>query len=202
MSNGGRDETDPSSAEFFDRQYAVADDPWNFATSPYELGRYQAVLDHVDPTTHRRVFEPGCSIGVLTEQLGRRCQLVHATDISALAVQRARARCAHLPGVSIEVGTLAPSPGPPYDLVVVSEVGYYYPLPELQHHIRTLAGRIRPAGRLIAVHWLGHSPDHVLHGDEVQRCISEVLMEWRLIHHDVRWHSSGDGYRMDVWDRT
>ena len=62
---------DPSSREFFDAKYRTAEDPWDFALDGYELGRYVDLVSHVDPARHRRVFEPGCSIGVLTEMLGQ-----------------------------------------------------------------------------------------------------------------------------------
>ncbi len=195
---------DPASAEFFDAKYEADRDPWRFADDPYELGRYRTIVDHIDPLVHRRVYEPGCSVGVLTEMLGSRCDHVDATDLSGAAVALARQRCAHLPGVEVGVGDLSRPPGPPgpsYDLIVLSEVGYYQPLPVLERNIATLAARIRWGGRLIAAHWIGSSPDHRLSGDEVHDVIARSLHGWVHPVHEVHRHPVRDGYRLDVWDR-
>lgn len=192
---------DPSSSEFFDAKYRAAEDPWDFALDPYELGRYLDMVSHVDPARHRRAFEPGCSIGVLTEMLGARCAIVDATDLSEVAVLRARRRCAHLPGVTVGVGDLAEPPAPSYELVVLSEVGYYLSAPDLERASRALAARVAPGGRLIAAHWIGTSADHRLHGDEVHDLLASVLSTWVHTHGAVHLDDGHDGYRIDVWDR-
>lgn len=102
------------------------------------------------------------------------------------------------------VGDLSRPPGPPgpsYDLIVLSEVGYYQPLPVLERNIATLAARIRWGGRLIAAHWIGSSPDHRLSGDEVHDVIARSLHGWVHPVHEVHRHPVRDGYRLDVWDR-
>lgn len=192
---------DPSSRAFFDAKYRTAEDPWDFAIDPYELGRYRDVMVHVDPDRHRRVFEPGCSIGVLTEMLGGRCEVVDASDLSEVAVQRARRRCAHLPGVTIEVGHLSDPPAHNYELIVLSEVGYYLTEPELERAIEVLTERLTPGGRLIAAHWIGMSADHRLRGHRVHDLLADALPTWVLAHHAVHLDESHDGYRLDVWDR-
>ena len=193
---------DPSSREFFDAKYRTADDPWDFALDGYELGRYVDLVSHVDPARHRRVFEPGCSIGVLTEMLGARCEFVDATDVSEIAVGRARRRCAHLPGVTVGVGALSEPPGPSYSLVVLSEVGYYLTAPELEQSIGVLADRLAPGGRLIAAHWIGTSADHRLHGHHVHDLLTNTLSTWVHSHHAVHLDDRHDGYRIDVWDQA
>ena len=192
---------DPSSGAFFDAKYRTAEDPWDFALDPYELGRYREVVSHVDPDRHRRAFEPGCSIGVLTEMLGDRCEIVDASDLSEVAVQRARRRCAHLPGVTVEVGDLSDPPARHYELIVLSEVGYYLTEPELEQAIEVLTERLMPGGRLIAAHWIGTSADHRLHGHRVHELLADALSTWVLAHHAVHLDDRHDGYRLDVWDR-
>ena len=88
---------DPTSQEFFDALYAHSPDPWGFANAPFEVGRYEHLIDMLGGETFARAFEPGCSIGELTWRLAARCHSLLAIDISPLAVTRARARCAHLP---------------------------------------------------------------------------------------------------------
>ncbi len=75
-------ERDQSSAEFFEAKYrAAADgDPWKFATRDYELRRYDAVMRALGGRRYARGFEPGCSVGVLTERLATVCDEVDACD--------------------------------------------------------------------------------------------------------------------------
>lgn len=190
-----------TSAAFFDRKYAADPDPWKFATDPYERSRYDTVMEHVDPAVHRVVFEPGCSVGVLTEMLGRRCGHVIATDISPLAVQRTRERCADLPGVTARVGSMHPPVGVAFDLAVLSEIGYYHTANQLVDAAADVADAVRSGGRVIALHWLGSSPDHVLHGDEVHCHLAAMLAGWSRVAHGVRPHPERAGFRFDVWDK-
>jgi 2-polyprenyl-3-methyl-5-hydroxy-6-metoxy-1,4-benzoquinol methylase len=190
-----------SSASFFDTRYAGHQDPWGFATDPYELDRYRMLMAYVEPAVHRRVFEPGCSIGVLTEMLARSGAIVHATDISEVAVGRARRRCSGFPEVTVDVAGLIPPPGQDYDLVVFSEIGYYQHRRALAVTLGELAGHVRPGGRLIAAHWIGTSPDHLLHGNDVHDVAREVLDSWTHRHHSRHVDTVRDGYLLDVWDR-
>jgi hypothetical protein len=61
--------------------------------------------------------------------------------------------------------------GHPFNLIVFSEVGYYFDIESLSALAHRLADALCFNGELIAVHWRGHSGDHILHGDEVHRCI-------------------------------
>ena len=71
-------------------------------------------------------FEPGCSIGVLTERLARICDQVEAMDISPTAVARTRDRCGLLQNVTVSHGALPVDlPTGYFDLIVLSEIGYY-----------------------------------------------------------------------------
>jgi SAM-dependent methyltransferase len=187
--------------EFFDRMYRTETDPWSFATDPYELSRYTAILEHVPPGRFGSVFEPGCSIGVLTEQLADRCNRVLAVDISVVAVERCRSRCAHLPNVDVAAADLEPPLGRGFDLVVLSEVGYYSTSDAFATVMERMSSAVRPGGRIIALHWTGHSDDHVVSGDEVHDTIATALGNWRQTVDGRVSHESRVGYRLGVWDR-
>lgn len=189
------------SAEFFDRKYQAQADPWSFETDAYERARYAAVLGHVPAGRFRRAFEPGCSIGALTEQLGELCGEVVATDISATAVASAQARCRRHPHVAVTAGGLAPPSPTPFDLVVFSEVGYYLERDQLTNTIDALTSCLEPSGRLIAVHWTGRSADHVLHGSDVHDLLGIACADWLHPFHAEVEDRRRDGYLLDVWDR-
>ena len=170
---------DPAS---FEGAYAATEDPWDFATSEYEQHRYDALESLLRPLAgsgahpYRRCFEPACSVGVLTERLAARCDEVVAVDPSRSAVATARARLAGVDHVAVEVGAIPEWwPAGTFDLVVFAEVGYYWDVPGLTDVLGRLA-RLRAAGGdLVAVHWLGTSPDHLLSGHDVHATMVDLF---------------------------
>jgi SAM-dependent methyltransferase len=164
------------SQDVFEARYSQNDDPWDFATSAYELGRYQTTLSALSRTNYGTVYEPGCSVGVLTSALARMAAHVIAIDFAPSAVLRARTRCAASSNVEIHCASVATYvPDPPLDLVVFSELGYYFDPPELARIGRVLSRKLNTHGEFLAVHWLGHSPDHVMHGDQVHETLRRTL---------------------------
>lgn len=192
-----------TSAEFFDSMYRREADPWNFAASPYEQSRYQATIAALGHRRYTRAFEPGCSIGVLTQRLADICETVEAIEISPAAVEQARTRCQSQPNVHITAAALPDYvPDPPLDLIVLSEIGYYFREEDLRALATGLIRSLTPGGTLLAVHWLGHSPDHILSGDQVH----ETLLALPDLNHDLaeRHPSPGSqaGFRLDCWTRA
>ena len=161
-----------SSQAFFDDLYRRDPDPWGFATDTYERGRYDRIVGCLQGAQFGRGFEPGCSVGVLTRRLAAHCEHLLAIDISPIAVEGARRRCADLPQVDVRQGRLPHDlPAAPVDLVVLSEVGYYLDAGSLAAVIDELASRLAPGGLLVAAHWTGSSADHVLAGHEVHAAL-------------------------------
>lgn len=165
---------DPAS---FEAPYARNGDPWNFATSVYEQQRYATTLELLgQDARHRRCFEPGCSIGVLTEQLAARCDSVVAVDPSPSAIRSARERLRASANVELHVGSVPEwRPTGSFDLIVMSELGYYWDRDGLVDLVERLAALRAPTADVVAVHWLGNSPDHLLHGSAVHEVLDEVL---------------------------
>ena len=186
-----------TSRAFFEAKYQGDRDPWDFASSAYEQGRYSAIVAALAGRRYRHCFEPGCSIGVLTERLGTLCERIDAVDISPTAAEEARARCAHLPQITVRVGSLAATlPPAPLDLIVFSEIGYYSTEAALREILRALIDRMEPGGTLLAAHWLGYSIDHVLSGDQVHAALHAMA---GLRHEHAERHS---GFRLDRWVRV
>ena len=180
----------------FELRYRNRWDPWGFRTSAYERTRYQTTLNALPCSRYSFAFEPGCSIGELTVLLAERCEHILATDVSPTAVERARLRCSHFPHVRIECAdvrdtVLDTSP----DLILLSEIAYYFDVGELESLACRLEENLRARGTLIAVHWLGKSPDHILHGDEAHEVLLRALS---LRHESSERH---EGFRVDTWSR-
>jgi hypothetical protein len=185
-----------TSPAFFDAIYERNPDPWGFASSSYELGRYDCILRALPQSRYKRAFEPGCSIGVLTERLASICDDVEAMEISCVAVERARQRCSTQTNVHIVCASM-PDQMPPgeFDLIVFSEIGYYFVESQLASLIDRLISQMALGGTFLAAHWLGSSPDHLLNGDQVHQVISNI--KGLSLEHTER-HAD---FRLDRWVR-
>jgi LmbE family N-acetylglucosaminyl deacetylase len=142
-------------AAFFEEFYAEGgEDPWGFTDRWYEHRKRALTLAALPRERFARGFEPGCSIGVLTAELGERCDDLLALDVVPATVRRARERTAHLPGVRVERGSVpADWPEGVFDLVVLSEVGYYCGADDLRTLVDRAAGALAEDGVLLACHW-------------------------------------------------
>ncbi len=168
----------------FESRYRLDTDPWRFASSPYEQGKYAATVDALEGRHYRRCFEPACSIGALTERLIQHCDRVDACDVSPSAIAEARRRMADVAGIEFVVATIPDWwPDGTFDLVVLSELGYYWDRAGWGDVVRRAVGSLEPGGDLLAVHWLGRSRDHILVGEEVHLVLAEELGPPQLEQH-------------------
>jgi cyclopropane fatty-acyl-phospholipid synthase-like methyltransferase len=186
-----------STADFFEAKYRQSPDPWDFAASPYELARYDAILAALNHRHYRHAIEPGCSIGVLTERLATLTEALVAFDFSPSAAAQAAARCAHLPNVTVTCAPLdVRTDFATFDLVVLSEIGYYFTPADWHHLTARLVNSLAPGATLLAEHWLGHSSDHILSGDQVHDIL--LTHPGLTLQHSERH----EAFRLDVWERA
>jgi trans-aconitate methyltransferase len=184
-------------ADSFERLYRLHADPWAFESSDYERDRYAAILRSLHRRHYDYAFEPGCSIGVLTSMLAPRCRQLLAMDVAPSAVLRATQRCSELSNVEIRVGDLRVLPSSRvFDLIVFSEIGYYFTAEHLRELARNLFALLALHGELLACHWLGHSSDHVLHGDDVHSVLLQTMPS--IPRHSERQQQ----FRIDSWIRS
>ncbi len=189
--------TDKTSAEFFEQRYAQDGDPWNFAKSDYEQGRFETILAALAHRRYRRAFEPGCSIGTLTIKLAGLAEQVDASDFSGTAVEHAKRRCAHLTNVHITRAALNDAVRlDGYDLVILSEIGYYFRPEEWSRLLATLVDSMDQGTIVLGSHWLGQSEDHLQAGDEVHH---RLRKEPRL---QVEYSARHPGFRLDRFVRV
>ena len=153
-------------AAYFDRIYAASDDPWHFRSSPYEREKYAATLAALPQRQFRAGLEIGCSIGELTRLLAQRCDALCGMDIAAAALAIARARCADLPHVGF-VRANVPRDWPigHYDLIVLSEVLYFFSHDDRATVARLVCRSLTKDGVVLLVNWLGHA-ENPCGGDE------------------------------------
>ncbi len=153
-------------AGYFDRLYASDPDPWRFQTSAYERDKYAASLAALPRPRYRRGIEIGCSIGVLTEILAQRCDTMLGVDVAEAALATARQRCATIGNVQFARMALpAEVPAGRFDLIILSEILYYFDAPTIAVLARTILAMAQPRADILLVHWLGPTPDYPLTGD-------------------------------------
>jgi SAM-dependent methyltransferase len=157
-------------AGYFRERYAASPDPYGLAERWYEARKYALTTALLPREHYGDAFEPGCSVGVLTAALAPRCDRLLACDAVPDAVATARARTAGLPGVRVEERAI-PGDWPPhsFDLIVFSELLYYFGDADLAEVLRLGLGALRPDGHLVAVHWRHPAPHHPRTGDQVHQ---------------------------------
>lgn len=154
--------------------YARSKDPWNYERREYERAKYERTIATLNDREFDRALDVGCSIGVLTRMVAQRCQELVAVDTSALAVQRAQRRLAGLRNVSVERSTLPEQmPEGPFDLILCSEVLYYWNRDLLLRAWREFEAALAPEGVLLIVHGRFESNTCPVTGDEVHDLITD-----------------------------
>ena len=179
---------------YFDERYAADPDPWDFETSEYERAKYAATLDALPRARYASALEVGCSIGVLTEALAKRCDALVSLDLAERALERARDRCRDLAHVRFELAQVPGQwPEGRFDLILLSEVVYYLDADDVVSLVDRVRGSLLPGGSVVLVHWTGET-HYPLTGDEAAgRFIDGARAFLR-----VRGQTRSEKYRLDV----
>ena len=176
--------------EYFDELYARSRDPWGFETSEYERNKYERTLSVLAQRRYRRALEVGCSIGVFTAMLAPLCDELLAVDVSEAAVTVARQRLAGSPNVRLELRSMPEeTPQGPFDLVIASEVMYYWPEDVMLSALRRFEEVLAPGGSLLAVHWRKETKTYPLQGDEVHDLLlghTRLANTTTIVEHEYR----------------
>jgi len=159
--------------EYFEEKYKANIDPWQFRTSAYERDKYQATLGSLTKDKYAAGLEVGCSIGVLTQLLSRRCLSLLAIDVSSTALEAAKA--INDSNVTFCLANLpAEFPQNKFDLIVLSEVLYYFSAWDLERVTRSCASSISKDGEIVVCHWLGET-DYPLPGVDASELFARLI---------------------------
>ena len=149
---------------YFDDLFARDTDPWGLKSRLYERDKYQDTLAALEGRRFRSGLEIGCASGELSAVLSPACDAYMGVDIAEEPLRQARIRN---PEATFRRLTLPDeTPQGRFDLIVLSEVLYYFSPKDVVRLARWVTAALEPGGTAILVHWLGETPDYPQSGDE------------------------------------
>jgi SAM-dependent methyltransferase len=165
----------------FDELYATHSDPWKMLSAGQQRRFRDAgeILDSIRAGRHfATAIEVGCAEGTFTRQmLAERCESLLATDVSRIALERARALCAGLSHVEFaRWDILADSPPRTFELtVVMSVLEPFYRRRDLTVAREKMVALTAPNGYLLL--------SNTMHG------VAEGAWWGRLLIHGANWQA-------------
>lgn len=171
--------------KFFDDFYAGSEDPWGFESRWYEVRKRALTMACLPRPLFSSGLEVGCSIGVLTADLAGRCATLVATDIAEQPLGRARERLIEQAHVTVvRTNTPAQWPSGTFDLIVLSEVAYYWSSGDLDLALDHIDRSLAADGVLVACHWRHPVEGYPERGDDVHRTLTTHPAFDVLSHHE------------------
>ena len=167
-------------AGYFEERYARRDDPWRLADPWYEERKRALTAAMLPRARFASGLEIGCSIGTLTAELAPRCDRLHSTDIAPRAIELARERLAATPaaaGADVTFSVMAAPgewPAGRFDLLVISEVGYYLDERDLALLALRGAASLTDDGAILACHWRHPVAEYPVSGDRVHEVLRAI----------------------------
>lgn len=166
-----------STLAYFDRLYEQAD-PFQYRSRWYEARKRALTLACLSRQRYANAWELGCSNGVLTAELATRCDALLATDASADALASAAASTAAWPQVTLQHAHHPEDwPDGRFDLIVVSEVGYYLASKDVLQLASQVHRSLMAGGLLVACHWRHAFDEALSSAGQVHHALSEGLVE-------------------------
>lgn len=184
----------PISPAYFEAMFAGNDDPWRFKSRWYEARKRALTLAMLPRQRYASAFEPGCANGELSAALATRCDRLLISDGTPRAVDVARQRVQSLPHVEvIQAWVPGQWPAETFDLIVISELGYFLDPEALDALIDKVRTSLQPEATVLACHWRRSIEGCVLGGDDVHARIAD-----RLDVPHLAGFSDAD-FLLDVW---
>ncbi|GAA3035799.1 bifunctional PIG-L family deacetylase/class I SAM-dependent methyltransferase [Microbacterium dextranolyticum] len=168
----------------FDARFEAAEDPWGFRTRWYERRKRAALLAALPNEHSRAALELGCANGVLTRELADRAARVVAVDGSPEALRHARAFVddeSHVEFAHLRLPDQWPEGR--FDLIVVSEIAYYWSEHALAEAVTRIDESLTQDGAIVVCHWRRPIDDAAVSADAVHAAF-RAWPHWRsLVHH-------------------
>lgn len=181
---------------YFDQLFADNDDPWAFRQRWYERRKRALTLALLTRPRYGSIFEPGCANGELSFELAPRCDRLLSCDTAEAAVGLARDRLLGFPHAHVQQSRLPGQwPAGRFDLIVLSELGYYLDADDLGRLIKLALASLTPDGQLLACHWRPPIEGCPQTAEQVHGLLHERLdMPVVASHHEP-------DFLLDLWGR-
>lgn len=168
----------------FEAKFRASADPWGFRTRWYERRKRALLLAALPHENYTAALELGCANGELTAALAPRVERLVAVDGAAEAIGRARERLGDRTGIDLQRRHL-PGDWPPgrFDLVVVSEIAYYWPEGDLAAAIARIDESLTDDGVVVVCHWRGVMTDAAISTDVVHAAFTAAPGWERVAQH-------------------
>ena len=183
---------------YFEQLYGASADPYGVRTRWYESRKRATLLAALPHAHYAHAYEPGCGAGELTAELAARCGALLASDFSPAALASARERTASLPNVRVASHALPhdwPHADGPFDLIVVSELGYFLDADAMRAVAACCDASLASDGVLVACNWRPDFDARLLSTDAVHETLASIGLA-RIVHHVE------DDFLLDVWCRN
>ena len=185
-------------ADYFESMFRSDPDPWGLESRAYEAAKHDRSIEALDGRRYRQALEVGCAGGMLTRRLADTCDRLLAIDVSPTALNRARQRCRDAPQVVFErLNFPQEDPGTAgFDLLVLSEVAYYWSDEDLGRAADWIAQGLVVGGDILLVHWTGET-DYPQTGDGA---VARLRSRLEGSVTELQAERTAE-YRLDLWRR-
>ena len=183
----------------FEALYAASDDPWQVRERWYEQRKRALLLACLGKPHYRSAFEPGCGNGEMTAALAPRCDRLLACDGAASALTAARRRLgADAAHIRIEQRSLPAGwpAGERFDLIVMSELGYYFDGAALDAILAMAHAHLDADGELVLCHWRHDFDDRVMPTADLHARAAALPGLVRTVQHEER------DFLLEAWRMT
>ena len=166
---------------YFEKLYSKSKDPWDFSSSTYEKDKYKLSINFLGKNMFDRALEIGCSIGIFTKMLAKKCSSLLAIDISSIAVKCAKNYCKDVTNVEIkQTDIIKEFPAQSFDLITLCEVGYYFEKIDFFYLLDTIYNSLNSNGTLLLVHWTPFVSEYPLTGLEVHNMTKKHYADFAI----------------------
>ncbi len=181
---------------YFDELFQDNDDPWAFKQRWYERRKRALTLAALPRERYSSIFEPGCANGELSAALASRVERLLACDTCEAAAGLASERLREFDHVRVIQARLPQHwPDERFDLIVLSELGYYLDETDLNRWIDCALASLTENGQLLACHWRPRIEGCPLDAERVHEILGHRLQMSRLFSHQE------PDFLLDLWSR-
>ncbi len=186
----------------FDALYRSNPDPWAVRTAWYECRKRAVLMAALPRPTYGMALELGCGTGEATRVLATRCADIRAVDLSPTAIAIARAALAEAGTDHVQLhemrlpGAWPLAAGAVADLIVVSELAYYFDDADLDVFVMRCRDSLAPDGDWVMCHYTCDFHDRRQSNARLRDAVHALSGLRRVISHD------DERFRIDVWRKT